>query len=319
MKSELILPSFNVSEEIMDYLSHYGEVDENTLVEAIGKTPAYVRKSLRFLNSMQLIDKKASSISLVGGIEAQLKSSSPMGLIKKAITKNSVFKEYCSVLNKGRTEKKAAKYVIASAQLDISEEEFAKVISGWTKYLNSSAKNGEGKNSLLENMEHGFMWIDENGHLIYDEQKHTDFIVNQINSDSKKLGEGSIYVDPQRIQDLELIENSDFDLSKLIQKCKELNIAYSTESYFSVGMLTRSIIDHVPPIFGKRNFSDVAGGYGTRSFKDSMNHLDKSSRKIADSLLHTQIRKKEVLPSKTQVNFSSDLDVLLAEIIRILK
>jgi len=47
-----------------------------------------------------------------------------------------------------------------------------------------------------------------------------------------------------------------------------------------------------------------------------MTHLDKSSRKIADSYLHGQIRKKERLPNKTQVNFSQDIDVLLAEICR---
>lgn len=34
------------------------------------------------------------------------------------------------------------------------------------------------------------------------------------------------------------------------------------------------------------------------------------------SLLHQQIRKREVVPNRTQVNFSNDLDVLLGEIIR---
>lgn len=48
-----------------------------------------------------------------------------------------------------------------------------------------------------------------------------------------------------------------------------------------------------------------------------MSRLENSSRKIADSYLHTKIRKKESLPNKTQVNFSNDIDVLLAEIIRI--
>lgn len=50
-----------------------------------------------------------------------------------------------------------------------------------------------------------------------------------------------------------------------------------------------------------------------------MIHLDKSLRKIADSFLHTQIRKKETIPNATQVDFRRDLDVLLGEIVRILK
>jgi hypothetical protein len=47
-----------------------------------------------------------------------------------------------------------------------------------------------------------------------------------------------------------------------------------------------------------------------------MTNLDKSSRKIADSYLHTHIRNKETLPNKTQINFKYDLDVLLQEIVR---
>ena len=85
-------------------------------------------------------------------------------------------------------------------------------------------------------------------------------------------------------------------------------------------MLVRAIIDHVPPIFNCKNFSEVGNNYaGSKSFKDAMIHLDKSSRKIADQYLHGQIRSSEVLPNATQVNFSTDLDFLLGEIVRILK
>lgn len=84
-------------------------------------------------------------------------------------------------------------------------------------------------------------------------------------------------------------------------------------------MIVRAIIDHIPPVFGKSNFAEVCGGYGTKSFRDSMNNLDKSSRKIADAYLHTPIRAKEVLPNRTQVNFKHDLDVLLQEIERVNK
>jgi hypothetical protein len=84
-------------------------------------------------------------------------------------------------------------------------------------------------------------------------------------------------------------------------------------------MLTRAIIDHVPPIFGAKTFNEVASNYsGTKSFKDSMLHLSNSARKIGDSHLHVQVRSRESLPNRTQVDFSRDLDVLLGEIVRIL-
>jgi hypothetical protein len=48
-----------------------------------------------------------------------------------------------------------------------------------------------------------------------------------------------------------------------------------------------------------------------------MLHLDTAAKKIADGLLHTQIRKSETLPTAQQVNCGPQLDLLLAEIVRI--
>jgi hypothetical protein len=129
------------------------------------------------------------------------------------------------------------------------------------------------------------------------------------------------YVDLGRISDLQKITSRRFDLTRLVELCKELNTCSAAEAFLAVIILVRAILDHVPPIFGCKTFAEVANNYnGTgKSFKDSMEHLEKSSRKIADAYLHEQIRQKEALPNKTQVNFSNDLDVLLAEIVRILK
>jgi hypothetical protein len=127
------------------------------------------------------------------------------------------------------------------------------------------------------------------------------------------------YVDQSRIAQLEGI-SSPFDLSKLVALCKELNTCWRGSAVHAVAALVRSVIDHVPPIFSAKTFAEVANNSpGSRSFKDSMRHLEASARKIADAHLHTQIRKSEVLPTRTQVDFSRDLDVLLAEIVRVLK
>lgn len=127
-------------------------------------------------------------------------------------------------------------------------------------------------------------------------------------------------IDLDRIARLSTIQTLEFDLSKLIQICKEINQCYDQGCFLSVAMLARAMIDHVPPIFGCNNFSEVANNYqGSKSFKQSMQILDASLRKISDAYLHTQIRKKESLPNKTQVNFANDIDVLLAEIERVIK
>jgi hypothetical protein len=129
----------------------------------------------------------------------------------------------------------------------------------------------------------------------------------------------SDYVHPSRIDELRGVENSPFDLRRLIAMCEELNLCAENECLFASAMLTRAIVDHVPPIFGTTSFAQVTSSYaGSRSFKASMQHLENSARKIADSYLHLHIRQKEVLPTPTQVDFSRDLDVLLGEIVRIL-
>jgi hypothetical protein len=86
-------------------------------------------------------------------------------------------------------------------------------------------------------------------------------------------------------------------------------------------MLGRSLLNHVPPIFGFTSFNEVENNYAGagKSFKNSIKDLNNTLRNIADRYLHNPIRNKESLPNENQVNFSQNLDVLLEEIYRILK
>lgn len=126
------------------------------------------------------------------------------------------------------------------------------------------------------------------------------------------------YVAPERIAELQQLQGQDWDYRKLIQLCGELNIASDHDCHYAVAMLVRAITDHIPPLFKIASFKQVVANYGgSKSFKDTMTHLDSGLRKIADSFLHEQIRRKEMSPNATQVNFSQYLDLLLAEVIRI--
>ncbi len=129
-----------------------------------------------------------------------------------------------------------------------------------------------------------------------------------------------VYVDEARIADLRRLESRNFDLRKLVALCEELNQCYRAQCYHAVAALTRGVMDHVPPIFGYRGFAEVANNYGgTKSFKECMRRLEDAARKIADAHLHTPVRNREVLPTRVQVNFSNELDVLLGEVIRCLQ
>lgn len=131
------------------------------------------------------------------------------------------------------------------------------------------------------------------------------------------------FVDPIRFEELMRVPNTRFDTTRLARTgmLDELDRAYWADSYLSCTLLIRAILDHVPPVFGQRSFAEVANNHSGagRSFRESMLHLENSSRKVADSNLHLPIRQKESLPTKTQVEFRADLDVLLAEVVRVLR
>lgn len=128
------------------------------------------------------------------------------------------------------------------------------------------------------------------------------------------------YVDPVRVLQLRSISSQQWDLRRLVRLLEELNVAYERELHMATAMLVRAIADHVPPIFGTKNFSGVANNYPSpRSFSEQMQQLDTSLRKIADMHLHQPVRKAEVLPLAPQVDFRGALDVLLSEIVRLLQ
>jgi hypothetical protein len=120
-----------------------------------------------------------------------------------------------------------------------------------------------------------------------------------------------------RLDELRKLSSGKFDFSKLIRLCEEINIVYGEGCYFSTAMLTRALLDHVPPVFGKANFDEVANHHGARSVKGALKHLNEASKSVADGHLHEQIGKRATLPTAQQVDCRQQLDVLLGEIVRI--
>ena len=129
------------------------------------------------------------------------------------------------------------------------------------------------------------------------------------------------YVSSDRMAEIRGIESSPFDCTRLMRMCEELNDCASHGNAHAVIMLTRAILDHVPPVFGFTKFADVASQYGGggSSFKKAIERLENHSRKVADRLLHMPIRDKEVAPNMNEVSFASELETMLSELCRLLK
>lgn len=127
------------------------------------------------------------------------------------------------------------------------------------------------------------------------------------------------FVDSARISEIAAIRDSEFDVQRLVRMCEEINSAWEAGNLMSVAMLARAIVDHVPPIFGHSNFAQVTSQASSRSIRGSFEHIQTGLRHIADGALHTHIRRRETLPTSTQVDFRQSLDVLLGEVVRVLR
>jgi AraC-like DNA-binding protein len=122
------------------------------------------------------------------------------------------------------------------------------------------------------------------------------------------------FIATELIDQLGQLQNPDFDLTRLLRYCEEINDNYSRGNYLSVAFLSRGLLDHCPPIFGQPSFDAVAAYAEGRSFRSVAERLNKSLKKIAEHHMHKQIGKKEMPPTLEEINFSADLSFLLGRI-----
>jgi hypothetical protein len=222
----------------------------------------------------------------------------------------------------------SAKAVDALAHCDADETQATKTIANYMRSDFQRLKehwHSRYPETSFGNLSRHLSWAEKcdfNDILLHDlpaveeklDQLLADFAKSLPNSQSAS------YISEERISEIAEIQSSKFDTRKLIQLMNELNNAYICECPYSVGIIVRAIIDHVPPIFELSSFHEVANNYkGTKSFKHSMQHLNNSLRSFADSYLHLQIRRSESLPNKIQIDFRADLDALLSEVARLLR
>lgn len=136
-------------------------------------------------------------------------------------------------------------------------------------------------------------------------------------SEAGHLSAEEHFVDPDRLAALAASLSPAYDLTRLITLCQELNVCWAGGAYYAVAMLTRALIDHIPPIFGKTSFGEVVDNVSfPRSTKEALRHLDESARNTADQHLHLIITSHEMPPSRTQVDCRGYLDTLITEVVK---
>ncbi len=123
------------------------------------------------------------------------------------------------------------------------------------------------------------------------------------------------FIDSSIVRALQNVKNKQFDLSKVIKFCEEINGAFNSGYFLATALLVRALINHVPPIWGHQTFSQVVA-QSSKSRKELFKPLDEIARDIADLHTHDVIRHKESLPTRRQLEmFKPNIEVLLQEIV----
>jgi hypothetical protein len=130
-----------------------------------------------------------------------------------------------------------------------------------------------------------------------------------------RLANASAFIATEVLASLRAASPTQFDFTKLIGFCEELNDAYRRAKYLSAILLIRAVMNHVPPVFGQTTFAAVVANAG-RSVKPMLERLEREARPIADLHTHILMRKRESLPSRNQVEpYKASFELLLHEVI----
>ncbi|QKK07980.1 MAG: hypothetical protein HND58_07180 [Planctomycetota bacterium] len=156
---------------------------------------------------------------------------------------------------------------------------------------------------------------------VYDLHADLQLLIDDVRHLATNPGDGDLeltnamFVDRALISDLRLHATGPFDLSKVAQLCDEMNSAFARGHYLSCTLLLRTLLNHVPPVFGQSTFAQVVG-QSPRSVKELLRPLEEFARDIADHQTHCMVRHKECLPTLAQVDpFRASVEILLQELV----
>lgn len=169
-------------------------------------------------------------------------------------------------------------------------------------------------------------YFDPNQLLQYGKEV-TDEIVGDRAFGSQKenpIADNENFINAARIEALKTLNGKcRYDLSKLISLCTEINDNYVRHNYYSVALLLRTLLNHVPSAFGgKESFDQVLAelnGSKHKTRKEILSRLHELQRKFADLVTHERLREFEPQMTLQQVSFIPEIDYLLQEVTTELK
>jgi len=160
---------------------------------------------------------------------------------------------------------------------------------------------------------------------VYNSKPHLDAVLVDLETDLEEptpvghTPSRTSLIEPKLIEELKKVESTEFDTTKLTGYSEEINSSFYHGNVVACLLLMRTVLNHVPPIFGYKSFAEVTANSG-KSLRENLEFLESGLRKLADLYAHQPIRKTEQYPTKGQVEpFRAHIEVLLHEVLGKLK
>lgn len=161
----------------------------------------------------------------------------------------------------------------------------------------------------------------DNLYSVYDAKAEFDALIPDIEAALEFADDGAVgsganrwIIEPGIIARLTEANSSAVDVGTLAKMCREINSSYAYGNILATALLMRTVLNHVPPVFGCETFAQVAANVG-KSLKESFDHLENGLRKVADFHTHRKIAAAESYPSVAQVEpFKPQFELLLHQV-----
>ena len=164
----------------------------------------------------------------------------------------------------------------------------------------------------------------DNIYSVYEAKAKLDALVpdikdalDQVDNLGMSSGGSRSIINATLIGHLAQLEPGKLDTGYLVGICREINSCFAHGNILATVLLMRTVLNHVPPLFGHTTFAQVAA-QSPKSLKDIFANLENGLRKIADYHAHRPITEVEIYPTTSQVEpYKGHFELLLGEIIRI--
>ncbi|MFJ4981492.1 hypothetical protein ACIP6X_40310 [Streptomyces coeruleorubidus] len=130
------------------------------------------------------------------------------------------------------------------------------------------------------------------------------------------------YVDAGLMDDLDgAAKKTPWRVRKLIALCQELNDAFVVGSPHACAALIRAILDHIPPVFGHKDFRHVAAQHSFPVQRTDKAHAKNLAdfKDIADDVMHRPIGFNVPVISMDDIPAPVRLNAILHEVLRLLR